>query len=335
MRCGHTEFGPIKRRGIRPISAIRRSREQHARVAEQRKSVTEQMTTIENAVIARMPAEFQRLSEGPDREKVIRDKLKETATADEWQKYTALRDEFKELRRRKLPTREMALSVKCLPNPPETFVLARGNPHVAGKKVEPGVPKIFQAADPQLPNRAEGAKSSGRRLALANWIASSENMLTARVMANRIWQFHFGRGIVRSSNNFGQLGDPPTHPELLDWLAHEFAASGWKMKPLHKFIMLSNAYQMSSKGRPDALAKDPQNQLFWRLRHAATLRRRSPRHDSRGHRPVKRQNVRAELSIRKFRPRCSPDNRCPAPAGATATKRNRHGGASTFTSSGR
>jgi mono/diheme cytochrome c family protein len=239
--------------------------QQHAQVAEQRESITKRMKAIEDAGIARMPAEFQRLAEGEDRQKVIRDKLQEHVPADDWQKYTTLRDELRDLRRRKLPPREMALSVKCLPEPPETFVLARGNPHVTGKKVEPGVPKVFQSADPALPQRSEGVASSGRRLSLANWIASPDNMLTARVMANRIWQFHFGRGIVRSSNNFGQLGDPPTHPELLDWLAQEFIAGGWKMKPVHKLIMLSNAYQMSSRGQPDALEMDPQNQLFWRF----------------------------------------------------------------------
>jgi hypothetical protein len=110
-----------------------------------------------------------------------------------------------------------------------------------------------------------GAKSSGRRLALANWIASADNMLTARVTANRIWQFHFGRGIVRSTNNFGQIGDRPTHPELLDWLAAQFVGGGWRLKPLHRLIMLSNSYRMSSKGSADGLAKDPTNDLFWRF----------------------------------------------------------------------
>ncbi len=272
----------------------------HAEADEQRKSIVEKMTAIENAVIARMPAEFQRLAEGSDREKVIRDKLKETATADEWQIYTSLRDEFRELRRRKLPPREMALSVKCLPEPPETFVLGRGNPHVIGKKVEPGVPKIFQAVDPQLPTRTEGAKSSGRRLALANWIASPENMLTARVMANRIWQFHFGRGIVRSSNNFGQLGDPPTHPELLDWLANEFAAGGWKIKTAsqtdHAVERLSDVVECSAGGA----RKRPAESAFLAVRHAAIVGRRSPRYDPRSDRPDERRDVRAELLSGNF-----------------------------------
>jgi hypothetical protein len=85
------------------------------------------------------------------------------------------------------------------------------------------------------------------------------------VMMNRLWQHHFGRGIVRSPNNFGQLGDRPTHPELLDWLAREFVAGGWRMKAMHKLIMTSNAYRMSSQNDPQAHAKDPVNDLFWRF----------------------------------------------------------------------
>src|SRR5262249_15882303 len=110
-----------------------------------------------------------------------------------------------------------------------------------------------------------GAQSSGRRLALANWIASKDNQLTARVMVNRIWQYHFGRGIVRSPNDFGFQGTRPTHPELLDWLAAEYVEQGWRMKSLHRLIVTSKAYQMSSRGNPKALAADPANDLFWRF----------------------------------------------------------------------
>jgi hypothetical protein len=96
-------------------------------------------------------------------------------------------------------------------------------------------------------------------------MTSADNMLSARVMANRIWQFHFGRGIVRSSNNFGQLGTPPTHPELLDWLGHRLIDGGWKLKSMHRLIMTSRAYQMSSEAQDDAMARDPNNDLFWRF----------------------------------------------------------------------
>jgi hypothetical protein len=112
-------------------------------------------------------------------------------------------------------------------------------------------------------------ETTGRRRTLAAWIADKNNPLTARVMVNRVWQYHFGRGIVRSSNNFGLQGDAPTHPELLDWLAADFVEGGWKFKRLHKLIMLSNAYQMSSQAAPGAREKDPENQLL----HAFDMRR--------------------------------------------------------------
>src|SRR5262249_9048782 len=110
-----------------------------------------------------------------------------------------------------------------------------------------------------------GARTSGRRRVLADWIASPENPLTARVMANRVWQYHFGRGIVRSASNFGLHGDRPTHPELLDWLAAEFVPRGWRLKALHRLILTSNAYRMSSHGDAAKLAADPANDLFWRF----------------------------------------------------------------------
>ncbi|HEY2952437.1 MAG TPA: DUF1553 domain-containing protein, partial [Verrucomicrobiae bacterium] len=148
---------------------------------------------------------------------------------------------------------------------PATFVLVRGNPNLKGDPVEPGFLQVLGVAAPKLPERPAGEKTSGRRTVLAEWIASPENPLTARVMANRLWQHHFGRGIVRSPNNFGLQGDVPTHPELLDWLASEFVAQGWRMKPLHRLIMTSRAYQMSSQGRREALRADPANDLFWRF----------------------------------------------------------------------
>jgi hypothetical protein len=109
------------------------------------------------------------------------------------------------------------------------------------------------------------SKTSHRRIALADWLTSAEHPLTARVMANRVWQHHFGRGIVRSPNNFGSLGTPPTHPELLDFLAQKLVDGGWRLKPLHRLIMLSSAYQMSARASAAALKADPANDLFSRF----------------------------------------------------------------------
>jgi len=152
--------------------------------------------------------------------------------------------------------------------PKPTHVFYRGNPHAdvaPGQLVEPAFPAVLQPPKPALAPPAAGAKTTGRRTALAAWIASPDNPLTARVMANRVWQHHFGRGIVRSPNNFGFASDPPTHPDLLDWLAAELVANGWRLKPLHKAILMSDAYRASSTARPDGLAKDPLNDAFWRF----------------------------------------------------------------------
>ena len=135
-----------------------------------------------------------------------------------------------------------------------------------GPQVDPGVmTKLanFGSFNPEPP--MNGRVSTGRRLALANWIASSENPLTARVMANRVWQHHFGTGIVLTSSNFGKMGRLPSHPRLLDWLASEFVASGWSVKSLHRLILTSEAYQMAAAfDSPTSADADPKNTYLWR-----------------------------------------------------------------------
>src|SRR5207253_3863155 len=103
------------------------------------------------------------------------------------------------------------------------------------------------------------------RLELARWLTRPEHPLTARVMVNRIWQHHFGAGIVRTPNNFGELGDRPTHPELLDYLADQFIRAGWSIKAMHRQIMLSASYQQSSMPDADAASHDPGNHWWGRM----------------------------------------------------------------------
>jgi hypothetical protein len=162
------------------------------------------------------------------------------------------------------PTQALALAT-CIPHPEPTHILLRGNPHVPGEEVQPHYPALFGDAAPEIHRAPKAARSAGRRRVLADWIASPQNMLTARVIANRVWQHHFGRGIVRSANNFGELGTPPTHPELLDWIALWLIDHDWQLKPLHRLILNSNTYRMSSAGDPRGLAEDPTNDLFWRF----------------------------------------------------------------------
>ncbi|MCA9248668.1 MAG: PSD1 domain-containing protein, partial [Planctomycetales bacterium] len=148
---------------------------------------------------------------------------------------------------------------------PPTHVLVRGNAHVPGEQVEPGVPLALGGESIQGEAAATPNQTSGKRLAFAQWLTSKENPLAARVIANRLWQFHFGRGIVPTANDFGRLGEAPTHPELLDWLASELTAGGWKLKAMHRTIMLSSAYRMASGDRAYELEADPANNLFWRF----------------------------------------------------------------------
>ena len=142
---------------------------------------------------------------------------------------------------------------------PQSYVLRLGDPHSHLDPVDPAVPMVIQAGF-EIPKQAEG-----RRTALANWLASEHNPLTARVMVNRIWQFRMGYGLVRTPNDFGVMGDKPESHELLDWLASEFMAHGWSVKAIDRLIVTSAVYRQSAA--PDALkAKiDPDNRLLWRM----------------------------------------------------------------------
>ena len=154
-----------------------------------------------------------------------------------------------------------------------THVHIRGEYNNLGEHVEPAIPASVSNMVVEFPEPAKEARTTGRRLILANWIAHKNNPLTARVMVNRIWQFHFGRGLVETSSNFGLLGFEPTHPGLLDWLANEFIRSDWSIKHIHKLILESATYRQSSQ-RTDSHASDPDAALLSRFpmrRHDAEV----------------------------------------------------------------
>ena len=146
-----------------------------------------------------------------------------------------------------------------------SFFLHRGDPSATGSRMSPGVFSVASSHDVGFPSPPETARSSWRRRTFAEWIASPENPLTARVMVNRIWQNHFGEGIVRTPSNFGRTGQMPSHPEVLDWLALRFIKEGWSVKAMHRLLMRSNAYRMSSDDDPANLKVDPENRFFWRM----------------------------------------------------------------------
>ncbi|MBX3441072.1 MAG: DUF1553 domain-containing protein [Planctomyces sp.] len=158
-------------------------------------------------------------------------------------------------------TPKLAEAMAVSDSTPESLrIHLRGSHLTLGDETPRGFPDVFQTgSEPAIP-----ASSSGRR-ELAEWLTSGEHPLTGRVVVNRLWQHHFGEGLVRSSDNFGVLGDRPTHPELLDWLADELVRSGWSLKTMHRLILTSAAWRQSSAWRADGDAIDPENKLLWRM----------------------------------------------------------------------
>ena len=144
-----------------------------------------------------------------------------------------------------------------------THILIRGKASSPGPEVGPSVPAVLTKEQPAF--RVDGTRTSGRRLGLAQWITARENPLTARVIVNRVWQWHFGDGIVRTANDFGVMGDKPSHEELIDWLAVWFMDNGWSLKKLHALILGSNTYRMAKTGNAAYAAVDPENRLLWRM----------------------------------------------------------------------
>jgi len=146
---------------------------------------------------------------------------------------------------------------------PRTFLLRGGAWDSPKEEVRPGFPAVFRMPDPSP--RSEGRGTSGRRAALAEWLTSKSNPLTARVIVNRVWQQHFGRGLVGTASDFGVKGEEPTHPELLDWLANWFMEEGWSLKKLHRLLTTSEAWRQSSEFNAAAQSADPENRLLWRF----------------------------------------------------------------------
>ena len=147
---------------------------------------------------------------------------------------------------------------------PPVFLFRKGNFANPGEEVPPGFLSVLGARTLEAPGVVT-APTTGRRRALAEWLMKPENPLPARVMVNRLWRDHFGRGIVATPSDFGTQGAAPTHPELLDWLASEFVAQGWGLKAMHRLLVTSATYRQSSIPPPETAAADPENSLFSRM----------------------------------------------------------------------
>jgi hypothetical protein len=185
------------------------------------------------------------------------------ANLPKWERYKQLTDELKKfdgLKPDKGSDRITAMSELGHPEAPQTFLFFAGDHERPLEEVQPGFPVAF--ANGEKPDIQASATSSGRRTALANWIASPKNPLTARVFVNRVWNEYFGKGIVTTVSDFGKAGERPTNPELLDYLADNFVKEGWDVKKLHRQILLSSVYRQSSDHRDDAYKADPENRLL-------------------------------------------------------------------------
>lgn len=189
------------------------------------------------------------------------DRIERKFQGESKEKLFALRKQlaaFDKLRPEPLPVPMTTTDVG--PVAPPVTIPQKGSP-----PVEPGFVTILDPQPAQIVALPQAPASTGRRAALARWLTAPENPLTSRVMANRIWQYHFGRGLAENASDFGRLGQPPSHPELLDWLAATFIKQGWSIKQLHRAILLSSTYQQSSQhpAPMEGLLKDPEDRLLW------------------------------------------------------------------------
>jgi len=171
-----------------------------------------------------------------------------------------------EIRGRKPPEDFICVLTEPADAVPVTYLFYRGDPKQPKEAILPGGLSVLTppGLSIELPKKDQDLATSGRRLAFARWLVSGTNPLVARVLVNRVWLHHFGRGLVGTPSDFGVMGERPSHPELLDWLATDLIRNGWQLKRLHKLIMTSTAYRQSSRHDPRREQRDPENRLYWR-----------------------------------------------------------------------
>ena len=253
---------------LRPIGPEDEQRQHRQELDEHKRKLAEidrQLAAIEDTVRPQLEGgERDDFKHEANRVAILKKHVPDVVSEQTIERYQSLHKERDHLRKNPPPAGAQGLCV-TEDGPRDTFVLVRGSHRNRGEQVGPGFPTVLTVPDAPAPTISpppQAATTCGRRRVLADWIADPTNQLTARVMVNRVWQYQYGRGIVRSASNFGYGGTPPTHPELLDWLASEFVARGWRLKPLHRLLLTSNTFRMSSVAHPSALSKDPENDLL-------------------------------------------------------------------------
>lgn len=273
-------FRNVRRYGVRSDQSVYEASVRSIATPEEEARFAEQLATYNARVdelrqqLNEVEAKIRKQLEGGEKDdfkndsvrlRIIRKYKGKHLSNAEFEVYAKKRKEWTDLRNHPPKSAAQALAVKEHGiDPPETHLLIRGNPIAEGEPVAPRFPEVLTDEAPQIEPSIDG-KSSGRRLALAKWITSKDNALAARVFVNRLWQWNFGRGLVRTPNNFGLTGEQPTHPELLEWLTAEFLDNGSSIKHLTKLMLMSNTWQMSSAPRTEAYEIDPVNNLYWRF----------------------------------------------------------------------
>ena len=243
------------------------SKDKKSPLNEWRKHIQNPREPIDEKLIENIRTRFAATHEGDSLHSLIHDKNGPFKTPKNIEKlFTKTEQEgLKRLQKQlsdtegKYPKVPKAMAVKE-GNTEDLKVHLRGNYMTQGELAPRGYLRVITSKQTTTPSR----NTSGRT-GFAEWLTSNENPLTARVMANRVWLWHFGAGIVRTPDNFGKLGLRPTHPKLLDWLAMRFVDNGWSIKKMHRIIMNSAAYQMSSQHNEQTYAVDPDNKLWWRF----------------------------------------------------------------------
>jgi Protein of unknown function (DUF1553)/Protein of unknown function (DUF1549) len=250
------------------IAAIEEPYRQKLREAKVNKLSDEARAAHQTPETKRTPQQKLLVSETERRLAVSAKEIAAALSAADQANVKRLQEEMKKFDKQKPPPMPVAMGLHDAgTKAPTTFLLKRGELSNPGEEVVPGWPVALSPGWKANPAAVKpiAERSTGRRAALASWLTSPDNPLPARVMVNRLWQHHFGRGIVATANDFGVRGEAPTHPELLDWLAADFVKSGWDIKHVHRLMLLSNTYQQATQISAAAKEKDPQNQLLSRM----------------------------------------------------------------------
>jgi hypothetical protein len=285
-RCHSHKYDPLPQRDYYQLTAIfaaaytpndwvkPRQRTMEMAGIEDRKEIVKFNATINNQIhpinlrVAALTKEFQKRYRGERTQKSEADVETLKKTYPEFKpQFDKLATDKKKLESqlRKPPLVQGLTDMRAEADP--FYLLRRGEWNRRGRRVLPNVPSVLKRSPKsyQITKPFKGARTTGSRLAFARWLTQADHPLTARVIVNRVWQHHFGRGIVATAEDFGKAGVAPTHPALLDWLAVEFVQNGWSLKRLHRLIMASNVWRQQSRVRDEAVMVDPENHLLWRM----------------------------------------------------------------------